>query len=231
MRRSNEWQRRLNRLKARFEVRAVSDEGRFSGWASTFNTVDTYETAMAPGCFARTIAEHKERGSMPALLWQHYWDDIPGRILSLEEKDQGLWLDGALELRTQRGRETHALIEPAPTPALNGLSIGFSVPQGGYELRGGVIVFTDVDLWEVSFATFPANDEARIETVRTAGEIATIRDLERALRESGQYSREDAKRICANFASKTTPPTQRDADPAVFPDSAALAQLAAALRG
>lgn len=209
-------QRRVHKLKARFDVRAVGDDdGTFAGWASTFNTVDSYETAMAPGCFARSIAEHKAGGGMPALLWQHYWDEIPGRILSLEERDEGLWLEGQLELETVRGREAHALLKPKPHPALNGLSIGFTAPAGGYEFRNGVLYFTDVDLWEVSLVTFPANEEARVETVRAAGDVNTIRDLERALRDSGHYSRAEAKLVVSNFIAKNTTPTQRDAEPNV----------------
>lgn len=222
--------RRINRLKARFDVRDTQEDGRFSGWASTYNNVDSYETAMAPGCFARTIAEHRAAGTMPALLWQHWWDDIPGRILDLDgEREQGLWLEGALELATQRGRETHALIQPNPRPALNGLSIGFTVAEGGYDVRGNVIVFKDVDLWEVSLVTFPANETARIETVRAAGDIATIRDLERALREAG-FSRTEARQVCANFAAKNDATATRDALAQASNPSADLAHLLAALR-
>jgi hypothetical protein len=54
-----------------------------------------------------------------------------------------------------------------------------------------------VDLQEVSVVTFPANDEARIETVKQkllAGDRPTIREFEELLREKG-FSRGDAELI------------------------------------
>jgi uncharacterized protein len=54
----------------------------------------------------------------------------------------------------------------------------------------------------VSIVGFPANDKARVLSVKSADEIETIRDLEHALRDAG-YSKADAVRICARFQAKS----------------------------
>ena len=70
-----------------FDVRAVDpDRPGFSGYASTFWTVDTYNTAMAPGAFKRTL---KHRGDTRVLLWQHDPDKPIGKTTTLKEDKTG----------------------------------------------------------------------------------------------------------------------------------------------
>ena len=49
-----------------FEVKAVSDDGLFSGYGSVFGVLDSYKEVVAPGAFAESL-----QSRMPALLWQH----------------------------------------------------------------------------------------------------------------------------------------------------------------
>ncbi len=192
---------RLSRLIAPFnvETRAIDTvAGTFSGWASTYGDTDSYGTAIAPGAFDESLAEHARNGAMPAMLWQHDWFEVCGRWLKLESRAEGLWAEGAWELNTQRGREGNALIAANPLPALNGLSIGFEPDWEATEWRGDVLLFKRVKLWEISVVTFPANAGARIENVRAPDGVQTERDLEHTLRDAG-YSRSEAARIASRF--------------------------------
>lgn len=220
--------RNMPRLVTPFEIerRSIDTEtGRFSGWAST-DAIDTWGTIVAPGAFDESIAEHKRAGTMPALLWQHNWNQVLGRVLDLEPRRKpdngfGIWMDAKFELATQLGREANALIKPDPLPALNGLSVGFEPDWDQVEWREGVLVFLKAHLAEISVVTFPANPGAHIENsfggcllddeqsvalfVRHAAtrgvSIETERDLELALRDAGR-SRSDAKTISSRFKPK-----------------------------
>lgn len=192
----------LARLVAPFSTRASnSNDGSFSGWAST-GALDSWGTMIAPGAFEASLDEHRGAGTMPALLAQHDWADVAGRILTLEAREfegaSGLWLEAQFELETQLGRELNALIQPKPRPALNGLSVGFEPDWDAAEWIDDVLVFHAVKLWEVSVVTFPANEQARIENARGGLAIQTERDLELALRDAGR-SRSEAKLTASRF--------------------------------
>jgi len=50
---------------------------------------------------------------------------------------------------------------------------------------------TEIDLWEVSLVTFPANGAARVTNVKSVDELQAPKDAERALRDAG-FSKSDA---------------------------------------
>ena len=195
------------------EARSVDTErGTFSGWAST-TALDSYGTIIAPAAFDASLAEHAANGTMPAMLAQHRMSDVLGRWKRIEPREQnatrGLWCEGAFELATQLGREYNALIKPDPTPALNGLSVGFEPDWDAIEWVDDVLVFHRVNLWEISIVTFPANQSARIENARGGLDVKTERDLELALRDAGR-SRSEARAIASRFKPKAEP-APRDA--------------------
>jgi uncharacterized protein len=78
--------------------------------------------------------------------------------------------------------------------ALNGLSIGFMSKQWAYDRETEVRTLTEIDLWEVSLVTFPANEKARVTNVKSADELATPKDAERILRDAG-FSKSNATAI------------------------------------
>jgi hypothetical protein len=82
---------------------------------------------------------------------------------------------------------------------LDGLSIGFKVREQKRGTRQGEPARTllNIDLWEISLVTFPANDKARISSVKTLTPDQA-RELESLLGERG-VSREHAVRAVAAF--------------------------------
>ncbi len=169
------------------EVRA-QDDGTIEGYGSVFGVRDNYDDVIAKGAFLASLTAHKAAGTMPAMLWQHSADQPIGIWTDMAEDDKGLRIKGQLALATVKGKEAHALLKFG---ALNGLSIGFMSKQWTYGRDTDVRTLTEIDLWEVSLVTFPANEKARITQVKAADELASPKDAERALRDAG-FSKSDA---------------------------------------
>ena len=122
------------------------------------------------------------------MLWQHRSDQPIGIWTEMSEDEKGLTLKGRLALDTEKGKEAHALLKMG---ALNGLSIGFVSKQWAYDRETEIRTLTEIEIWECSVVTFPANSKARITGVKSTEEIATLKDAERVLRDSG-FSKQDA---------------------------------------
>lgn len=166
----------------------AAEDGTVEGYGSVFGVRDSYDDVIAKGAFAGSIAEHKAAGTMPAMLWQHDAEKPIGVWTEMSEDANGLRVKGRLSLDTTLGKEAHALLKMG---ALNGLSIGFMSKQWAYDRETEVRTLTEIDLWEVSLVTFPANEKARVTNVKSADEMATPKDAEKALRDAG-FSKTDA---------------------------------------
>lgn len=184
-----------------FKIKAVSEDGLFSGYGSVFGVVDSYQEVVAPGAFAESL-----QGRMPALLWQHRSGEPIGVYTAVKEDSIGLYVEGKLALKTARGAEAYELLK---MQALNGLSIGFITREDSYDKVSGIRTLKKVDLWEVSLVTFPANDASRVATVKGIEAINTLSDVEAYLREAGGLSRRESLAIIARIKSLHG---QRDAD-------------------
>ena len=171
-----------------FEIKAVNADGTVEGYGSVFGVRDNYDDVIAAGAFLNTLKEHKAAGTMPAMLWQHDADKPIGIWTEMVEDEKGLRIKGQLAMETVKGKEAHALLKMG---AINGLSIGFMSKQWAYDRETEVRTLTEIDLWEVSLVTFPANEKARVTNVKSADEMATPKDAEKALRDAG-FSKSDA---------------------------------------
>ena len=122
--------------------------------------------------------------------------DVRGAFKSITPDDTGLWVVGQLNQKTEGGRDAR---EYVLQPAVNGMSIGFDIYPGGiqFDAKQDAYLLGNLELWEISIATFPMNRNARIETVKSAltrGGEPTLREIERALREQG-FGKREAKVI------------------------------------
>ena len=171
-----------------FEIKAVNADGTVEGYGSVFGVRDNYDDVIAKGAFIQSLKDHKAAGTMPAMLWQHDADKPIGVWTEMVEDEKGLRIKGQLAMETVKGKEAHALLKMG---ALNGLSIGFMSKEWAYDRDTEVRTLTAIDLWEVSLVTFPANEKARVTNVKSADEMATPKDAEKALRDAG-FSKSDA---------------------------------------
>lgn len=176
------------RLDVGFELKAIGADGTVEGYGSVFGVRDNYDDVIAKGAFIQSLKDHKAAGTMPAMLWQHDADKPIGVWTEMVEDEKGLRIKGQLAMETVKGKEAHALLKMG---ALNGLSIGFMSKEWSYDSDTEVRTLTAIDLWEVSLVTFPANEKARVTNVKSADEMATPKDAEKALRDAG-FSKSDA---------------------------------------
>jgi HK97 family phage prohead protease len=180
-------------------LREVTEQGQFTGYASVFDVLDHYGDVIKPGAFTKTLQAWKERGRLPPLLWQHKSDQPIGHHLEMTEDAKGLFVRGQLLHEViDKAREAYWLLK---NKVISGMSIGFDLYPGGatYDGKAGVWNLTEVDLWENSLATFPANPEAQVEEVKSVlalGKLPAPSDFEGFLREAG-FTRKQAKLIAA----------------------------------
>ncbi|GAB5387077.1 MAG: hypothetical protein Alpg2KO_00450 [Alphaproteobacteria bacterium] len=155
----------LKRMAVPLTLKADSDDGSIEGYGSVFGTVDSYREVVAPGAFEDSLKRWAAKNSLPKFLWQHDWRTPIGTWLEMREDERGLYVKGQLALGTQAGSESRELLKMG---ALDGLSIGFSPKKWEYDKETDILTLTEIDLWEVSLVTFPANQDATVESVRAA---------------------------------------------------------------
>lgn len=185
----------LKTLHVPLEFKEVTEAGTFTGYASVFDTVDWYGDRVAKGAFKKNIADWRRKKAMPPLLWQHNSSQPIGVLTSMAEDDTGLYVDGKLLLQLTQGAEAHVLIKEK---VIRGMSIGYMTRDDSYDQVDGIRTLKQVDVWEVSIATFPANEDALIDEVRSvleSGGLPTAKQFERVMREEFKFSRSMAKAI------------------------------------
>lgn len=172
-----------------FELKGLDEKGQFEGHGSVFNNEDSYGDIVVPGAFTKSLEEHKAAGTLPAMLWQHDPAQPIGVYSEMREDQRGLYVKGQLLLETAKGREVHAMIK---AKAVRGLSIGFVTRAWEWKEENRIV--KDVDLWEVSLVTFPANKLAGVNDVKSGESVpSTERELEQFLRDVGKLTRTQAK--------------------------------------
>lgn len=153
-----------------FKCRLLTEEkkgdvapGLVAGYASLFDVVDEHNDRIVRGAFYEHLQEVQKTNRMPKMLWQHQSENVIGSWTKIKEDSQGLYVQGQLALEVQKAREAYQLLK---TGAIDGLSIGFQIRKS---IKGGNLdstrLITDLELFEVSLVTFPANVQARISSV------------------------------------------------------------------
>ncbi len=185
-------------LDAAFALKALTSTGAFEGYASIFDVEDRLHEVVTKGAFEKTLREHRVKGRLPAMLWQHDTRDPVGVWREMREDEVGLYVRGQLFIEDiARARQAHALLREN---ALSGLSIGFRTVRSAIEPKTGVRTLTEIELFEVSLVTFPAHDAARVHDIKAmlrSGRVPDARQFESFLRDAG-LSRRQAKALMAD---------------------------------
>lgn len=197
------------RLDVPLTIKAVSDNGEFEGYGSVFGNKDSHDDIVVPGAFKASLDSWREKGRLPALLWQHNMQEPIGVYTDMKEDEHGLYVKGRLLIDDDPlAKRAHAHMKAG---SLGGLSIGYMIKDWEYASEKEAWLLKDIDLWEVSLVTFPSNEEARISNVKSAldrGETPRPSDVERTLREVG-FSKAQAQAFMAKGYSAIAP---RDAE-------------------
>ncbi|MGV7962031.1 HK97 family phage prohead protease [Photorhabdus tasmaniensis] len=185
------------RLDVPLKLKSVNDSGEFEGYGSVFGVKDSFDDIVLPGAFSKSLQLWRGKQSLPAMLWQHRMDEPIGIYTEMKEDDIGLYLKGRLLIDDDPlAKRAHAHMKAG---SLSGLSIGYVLNDGEYDRTKDAFLLKEIALWEVSLVTLPANDEARVNNVKSAfarGETPLPKQIERVLRDVG-LSRSQAKAFMA----------------------------------
>lgn len=152
----------------KFEYKLDKQNGRFQGYASTFDNIDHDSDIILPGAFTKTIQEAFPANKIKVLR-DHVWSNLIGKPLTMEQDSKGLFVDTFIS-KTTLGLDTMVLLDDQ---VIDKMSIGFWIPAGKSARRpDGVREISEVALMEYSLVTFPANGEAAV-----TGVSKSLRDM------------------------------------------------------
>jgi HK97 family phage prohead protease len=187
-----------------FEAKFARDDppGTFSGYGSVFDNTDGHGDVVLAGAFKESLAAWARKGKLPKMLWQHgqagdtaatmpvgVWDEM-------REDATGLFVKGRLiALDTDRGRILHEGLKSGAIDALSMTYVATDVVYGS-KSEEPFRTIKKADLYEVGPVLFGANELALVDETKAAGQIRTIRDFERFLRDAG-FSKASATAIAS----------------------------------
>lgn len=169
-----------------YEIRAKDGESGFTGYAATFNRVDSYGTAFAPSAFDKTLAERRDK---LRVLYNHNPDINFGILNDIRTDERGLYVDVHV---VDDGADGTVFMRRLRSGIQFGLSFGFRTIQQraatesdqldmaqilDATLWDGVRINTEVKLFEVSPVTFPSNEIADITGVRQQARADALTSL------------------------------------------------------
>ena len=193
-----------------FSEKSESEEtGRITGYASVFGVKDSYDEIVEAGAFDGIINDIKNSvASMPLMLGNHeHYSGCPIGIWdSLEVDSKGLKISGIINTEIQLGKEIYSSLKFAKdnnSSSSMGLSIGYYPDWDKYVVDKEYIghIFSVKKLPEVSIVNFPANTQAVVTDIKRdclieeIKKLSNIRDLERFLRDSGNFSKKEAETL------------------------------------
>jgi hypothetical protein len=138
-------------------VKRVTEGGLFSGYASVYNVLDQQNDKVQQGAFQKSL----KRQVPPKMLWQYDAAQPIGKWEKIQEDNRELYVEGRLFLSIQKAKEAYTLLKEN---VLEGLSIGYSVLQA--TRHKGYPLLEEVQLFEISLVTFPANPGTRVMMVK-----------------------------------------------------------------
>lgn len=146
-----------------FELKELSDEGEFTGYASIFGNKDLGADVVVPGAFTKTLSE---RGDKVRLLDGH---GTRIGIANVRESQQGLEVAKAkINLGKQAGRDAYSDLKFYRDQGLPmGMSIGYEPVKADYSHSDQARHLKEVRLWEVSITEFPMNEKAQVMSVKS----------------------------------------------------------------
>lgn len=199
--------KKLETMNFRFEVSEVKEFDRngvkiglIKGYAATFDK-DRQNDRIVKGAFNKTIEFHRTRKRPIRMQWQHSIYELIGGFdpFKAVEDDRGLYVEGDINLETQRGREAYAL---AKQGVLTDFSIGFMAPD--VEWKDGIREIKEIELYEVSLVSEPANLYANVTEVKS---VSVYEDLPLA-DASHKWEPEAALQRVREFTNSEDEPSQ-----------------------
>lgn len=143
--------------------------GSIEGYASTWiRKADSWGDVVAKGAFKKTLAERWNGGKGIPFIWSHQIDNLKSFIGTAEadEDDKGLHFVATFD-DTEEAQKVRQLYKDG---RLRKFSFAYDVKDVGVvTLDDGVEAFElrELDLYEISAVTVPANDDAGVVDVKS----------------------------------------------------------------
>ena len=143
--------------------------GSIEGYASTWiRQPDSYGDVVAKGAFTKTLEERWNGGKGIPFLWAHQMDNLKSFIGTAEadEDDHGLHFVAVFD-DTEEAQKVRQLYKDG---RLRKFSFAFDIKdQGSVTLEDGTKAneLRELDLFEISAVTVPANDDAGVVDVKS----------------------------------------------------------------
>ena len=203
----NEFTGKTEHKQFAFELKAISEDGSFKGYAARYDSVDLGGDKIEP--FAASKSLKKRGGKMP-ILRNHSarMEDLVGENSVAVEDEKGFMVEGKFNLDTESGLDTYKKVKFAKENGRQtGLSIGYIANRKQIDYVDGVRILKEIDIMEYSVVVFPMQPTARISSVKSFCENASDedialkkREIETVLRDA-DCSREESKAaVSAIFA-------------------------------
>ena len=115
---------------------------KFSGYASVFNGVDSYNDTIIKGAYAGTLQDREREIKM---RWNHIEIPVIGKWTEIKEDDTGLLVAGELTPGHSLANDVAASMKHG---AVDGMSIGYYVTDS--EQKGKIRELKEIELIEIS---------------------------------------------------------------------------------
>lgn len=148
------------------EVRFTSpgEDGSLEGVAVRYGVLDTYHTEFAPSAFGPM-----EGRSVP-MLWSHDPNNVIGSWSAIEDRGDGLFVKGRLNLDVAKAREVRSLLAAGD---VRGLSIGFN-RLADEARQGGGRRITRAQLVEISVVAAASVPGSGVTSVRAPADLSAF---------------------------------------------------------
>ncbi len=194
----------LEHMNVTFEIKQLIDDDdeffKFEGMASTFGNTDLVDDIVERGAFKESLENR-----VPKILWQHQSEEPIGMPEVARETENGLFIRGKLPKADTF--VTGRVIPQMKIGSINAMSIGFTIPDNGSELRAdGVRLLKKIDLKEISLVSFPANELARVTGFKQESKTVTpFEGLPLATRSRAWDAQEAVARLRTDTGSTSEP--------------------------
>lgn len=147
----------------------ADEAGKISGFFSTYEkTPDTYGDIILPGAFTKTIEKRKETGHPFPICFNHDFSAVIGAC-EVREEEKGPFMDGTF-IDTQLAQDVRKMVLSG---AIYQFSFAYDVlkrrdPNEEEKKNGVLNVLEEVEVFEVSVVTVPANSNAQVTDIKSA---------------------------------------------------------------
>jgi HK97 family phage prohead protease len=155
------------RITKRFELKSIKDSendnvGRFEGWAYIYDEVSSGNEIVLRNALTESLNSKTKK--IP-ILRSHNMEEVIGGVNAsdVQDKEEGLYMKGELDLNVQAARETYSLMKHG---FLNGISLGgWSYYSDESINNDGVTEIAKMQLEEISIVPVPAIASTKITRV------------------------------------------------------------------